>query len=89
MATKKAKAKKISAKAATKPDLGLQPLADAISEVASEVRSLDSLADRVSDLSFNLGWLARSHTLAAIVEFGNAEEKEHALERLKRMMEQS
>lgn len=65
-------------------------VADALNEIAGEIQPLyhlSDLVDRVGDLSYNLGWLARSQTLAAIAQFGNEGQRQWALERLKRLVE--
>jgi hypothetical protein len=91
MATKKARSKKHARapQSATAASLDLLPIAEALTDLAGEVEPLyhlSDLVDRTADLSFNLGWLARSHTLAAIAQFGDEQDRAWALERLKRLV---
>lgn len=82
MATKRTSAKKSSSKSLN-PAIDLQPIADALEGIGSHYHFSD-LVDRIGDLSYNMGQLARSHALATLAQFGADQDKKWAVEQLKR-----
>lgn len=90
MPTKKAVSKKVAKKTTVPPASDMRLLAEAVSSIATEVGAFyhfSSLADHVAELASQVGFAARSHTLAAIAQFGNAQDKTWALERLKMLVD--
>jgi hypothetical protein len=65
-------------------------MAEAISAIAEELRpihQIENLADHTASLASEVGFLARAHTLSAIAQFGNTQDKEWALKHLKMLVE--